>query len=322
MLTAVAAPLLVFLVVSPTPSECHDISRRSFVDAIPATMLADFDDPTTGTSYQAFGIVIHVIETPSPNGGAARLTFLRKCEGVLLSPNVVLTAMSCRPADKRMSMFFRFLGEDISITYNDFTKTGNYFLIKLYKKPTKEPSVYPFLSWYAGSQSADGRYGIREESVAGREIYLSSWLAHKSAGYKTELTDIDTALQNCQFDVKDRLIALECKQLSACKGKTVLTGSAFFTFTQTSTKRIVSISGLVALRSSGSYCKRANKPNSRPWNENTPKTPECNDAYVCGNRFREKDVRNILTEARKLDLAGVKFHDDHIPSGTRSKSLF
>ena len=197
MLTAVAAPLLVFLVVSQTPSECHDISRRSFVDAIPATMLADFGDPTTGTSYQAFGIVIHIIETP--NGGPAKLIFLRKCEGVLLSPNVVLTAMSCRPEDTRMSMLFRFLGEDIPITYNEFTKTGNYFLIKLHRKPKKEPSVYPSLSWYAGSQSADSRYGIRKESVTGREIYLSSWLAHKSAGYKTELTDIDTALQNCQF---------------------------------------------------------------------------------------------------------------------------
>ena len=317
-----AALLLVVLgVVSPPPPvACHGISRRSFVEPIPATMASEFDTAST-KNYQAFGVITELV-VPSSASAKTRKTLKRRCEGVLLSPRVVLTAFECLPKDTAASMSFEFLGDVISITHAQFKQANRYYLIELPREPKTKPTVYPFLSWFTDSQTYNYRYGIREDSDTARSIYVSSWLAHKSAAsYATEMTSIDTALQNCQFESKDELIALRCSQLTVCKGKTVLSGSAFFSFTKTSQEKIVSVGGLVSLRSSGTFCKDAHAPGDDPTTTGTPLKPQCNDAYVCGRRFTQGDVKSILREARKLDKKGLTFHDDYIPSGTRSTSF-
>ena len=309
-----AALLLVFLSVVLPPVECNGISRRSFVYAIPATMVNDFgDNPSAQKSYQAFGIITEATASSSSASPKRAKTVKRMCEGVLLSPLVVLTAAECQSSNTA-TMKFEFLGDSIRII--DGVKAGRCLLYKLRRKPKKEPTAYPFLSWYTGSESDDDRYGIREDSAnVEREIYLSSLFAHKSAGYSTEMTSINTALQNCDFTKRVRLIALKCMRQDVCEGETVLSGSAFFTFTQTARKKIVSIAGLVSLRSSGSFCKGT--PRDGVSTEETPKTPQCNDPYVCGTRFTDRDVKAILLGARQLDDQ-LKNHTNIIPSGTKS----
>ena len=284
-------------------------------------MANDFGNPAAQASYQAFGVITQTGYASADSGAPSAKrskTVKRICEGVLLSPQVVLTGSECLPSDATPTMHFEFLGDSIEIKHANFKKARRHYLIQLYRKPKKEPSVYPFLSWFTGSESVKSKYGLREETIKGREVYLSTWLAHKSARYDTKMPSINTALQDCKFDEKDKLIALKCKQLDVCKGKTVLSGSAFFTFTKTAGKKIVSIAGLVSLRSSGAFCKATNKPGDPPYRAATPKKPDCSKAYVCGARFIEEDVREILKEARLLDPAGMKFHDDYLPSGTRS----
>ena len=315
---AAATLLLLFLVASPPPVACDGVRRRSFVDEIPADVVKAMGDQTTRIRHQAFGIIVHMEETTSSTG-APMVEPVRKCEGVLLSPKVVLTGIGCRPHKRDTVMYFKFLGESIGFGVADMRRVRNVNLIELSSKPRNEPSVYPFLSWYTGSESLDDRYGIRPEFLDKHNVYLSSSLAYESAVYLKEKPTIDSALKNCKFVLKDELIALACNKLSVCQGSTVLTGSAFFTFTQTSKTQIVSIAGLVSLRSSGSFCERMNEPDDRdPYVGKAPKTPKCDDPYVCGRRFVEDDVKAILSEARKLDPRGLQLHNDYIPHDTIS----
>ena len=312
-----AVLLLVFFAVSP-PVECHNISRRSFVLSVPTEVTSKVLDANKDVAYQAFGLILHKKKATSKAPKKPKIEPKIVCEGVLLSSRVVLTTNDCRPDDFDTTlMYFRFMNEKIFFDEKAFHQAGDYDLIHLPKAPTKPPHSYPFVSWFTGTNSNNHQYGVREEFVRERKVYLSSWLAHDTNDY---ISGIKGALRDCYFTLKDKLIALLCKKTNVCDGTTVLPGSAFFTFTKTASIRIVSITGLVSLRNSGKFCWEMNKPGDYPLTKDTPDKPDCSEPYVCGRRFTEESVKTILAEARKLDNT-FKFHE-FMPSETKSRFFF
>ena len=223
------------------------------------------------------------------------------CEGVLLGSRFVLTVIACAPSslrqkfdiDKKRELDFAFVfrGYSNSFDERDFFLTANrrYAIIYLPTQAKNPPEFYAYPSWDGNVESRNSDWHIRAEEADDYPIRLST-------GYVNPGGAATTNFQNaCEFTKRVDLLALKCR--TDVFGKKVRSGASFFKLMQGPSIEGVAVTGLVNLDESGKKCNDAKVRVTLGLSHASAAGSPI--GYLCGRRFHEDDVRDILRTMRK-----------------------